>query len=344
MLSVKRTTLRTVALAALGLCLASPAIAEETTGAVSILMENDAFTGSDDAYSNGAGFIWTSREVGALSPDNPVRSWARLWSAMPGVSDPDAARYVSFTIAQEIHTPDDLSLATPPLDERPYAGMLYMDSVVYRRTPRMTDAWTLRLGMVGPASLAEQTQTEVHELIGADEPQGWDTQLPNELIVNLGYTAAFRGPSGDISDHIGWRLTPMLSADFGNYATVAGAGMMLEFGYNIPQSVGAVSSLRSGMNAGSVVGWSADETALSITGNVGLAGYAVGRFLPLDGTYFRHSRSVDYDPYVSILTLGATLRYSDYAVNFNVAISSDDAGAGGDNVEFGAVTVSRRFR
>jgi hypothetical protein len=73
-------------------------------------------------------------------------------------------------------------------------------------------------------------------------------------------------------------------------------------------------------------------------------GYAVERFLPLDGTFFRDSRSVDYDSLVTVLTVGATLRYGDYALNFNVAYSSDDTGGRGDGVEFGALTLSRRFR
>jgi len=80
MTPVKRLFQHTAALAALGLCLASPAVAEETTGAISVLIENDAFTGSDDAYSSGVGLIWTSREVGSLSPNNPARAWARVWS------------------------------------------------------------------------------------------------------------------------------------------------------------------------------------------------------------------------------------------------------------------------
>jgi hypothetical protein len=340
----KRRSRRTAALAALGFCLSSPAVAEETTGAISVLIENDAFTGSDDAYSNGAGLIWTSRDVNALSPDNPARAWARAWSIMPGVKDADAERYVSLTLAQEIHTPEDITLASPPLDDRPYAGMLYLDSVVYRRSSRMTDAWTLRLGVVGPASGADDTQTWFHNVIGADEPRGWHTQLPNEALINVGYTAAFFGPEGAMSDDVQWRVTPIVSADVGTYATVFGGGALFEFGYNLPQSAGAVSSLRSGMNAASVVGWKGDETRLSLTGNVGVAGYAVERFLPLDGTFFRDSRSVGYDPYVTVITVGATLRFANYALNFNVAYSSDNTGGRGDGVEFGTITLSKRFR
>jgi hypothetical protein len=260
------------------------------------------------------------------------------------ISDPSAERYVSLTLAQEIHTPEDITREIPPLDDRPYAGILYIDSVVYRRTARMNDAWTLRLGVVGPASHADDTQTWFHDLIGEVEPRGWHTQLPNELVVNLGYTANFKGPEGKLFEQLSWRITPTLSADAGTYAIAAGAGALVEVGFNLPRSAQSVSSLRSGLNSAGIVGWRDNETGLSISVNLGVAGYVVGRFLPLDGTAFRDSRSVDYDPYVTMVTTGATVRFADYALNFNVAYSSDDTGGRGDAVEFGALTLTRRFR
>jgi hypothetical protein len=343
MISAKTRLQRAIALAALGLCLSTAAAAEETRGVLSLTIENDIFTGSDDAYSHGAGLTWTSREVASLPHRSPVRAWARAWSLMLGVKDPDAERYVALSLAQEIHTPEDITLENPPQDDRPYAGILYVDSVVYRRTPRMNDAWTLRLGVVGPASHADDTQKWFHDLIDDDEPRGWHTQLPNELVVNLGYTADFRGPAGELSDSVSWRVRPMVTAEVGTYATVVGAGALLEFGYNLPRSTQGVSSLRNGLNAASVVGWRADEAELSVSGNIGLVGYVAERFLPLDGTISRDSRSVDYDPSIAVVTVGATARYRDYALNFNVAFSEGSIEGRGDVVEFGALTISRRF-
>ncbi len=325
------------------LCFSVATPNEKTTGALSVTIENDSFTGSDDAYSNGVGLTWTSRNTETLSSGNPVRAWANAWSVMPGVAQP-TERYVSLSIAQEIHTPEDITLESPPLDDRPYAGILYLDAVVYRRSPRMNDAWTLRVGVVGPASHADDTQIWFHDLIGADKPQGWRTQLPNEVIVNLGYTANFAGPAGEITDNVSWRITPTITAEAGTYATIVGAGALFEFGYNLPRSAQSVSSLRNGLNAASIVGWGEDETALSVSGNIGLAGYAVERFLPLDGTFFRDSRSVEYDPTIAVITVGATVRYADYAVNFNVAFSEGSIVGHGDVVEFGALTLSKRFR
>jgi lipid A 3-O-deacylase len=325
------------------LCVSTAAFNERTTGAISVTIENDSFTGSDDAYSNGVGLTWTSRNTETLSHRNPARAWAGAWSFLPGVRNPDE-RYVSLSIAQEMHTPEDITLQSPPLDDRPYAGVVFLDAVVYRRSPRMNDAWTLRLGVVGPASHADDTQTWFHDVVDADEPQGWETQLPNEVIVNLGYTANFAGPAGQISERISWRVTPTVTAEAGTYATVVGAGALFEFGYNLPRSAQSVSSLRNGLNAASVVGWGEDETELSVSGNIGLAGYAIERFLPLDGTYFRDSRSVGYDPTIAVVTAGATVRYGDYAVNFNVAFSEGSIEGRDEVVEFGALTISRRFR
>jgi hypothetical protein len=262
---------------------------------------------------------------------------------LPGVSGPETERYVSLTLAQEIHTPDDITLDSPRLDDQPYAGILYLDSVVYRQTPRMNDAWSLRLGVVGPASHADDTQTWFHDVIGADEPRGWDSQLPNEMIFNVGYTANFAGPSRNLTERVSWRVTPMLAAEAGTYATLVGAGAMFEFGYNMPEAAHAVSSLRNGLNAASMVGWRADERELSLVGNVGIAGYSVARFLPLDGTYFRDSRSVDYDHTIGVVSAGATVRYGDYALNFNLAFGESGVDGRDDTVEFGALTLSRRF-
>jgi hypothetical protein len=63
----------------------------------------------------------------------------------------------------------------------------------------------------------------------------------------------------------------------------------------------------------------------------------------LDGTYFRDSRSVDYDPTIAVVSAGTTVRYGDYALNFNLAFSESSINGREDTVEFGALTLSRRF-
>jgi hypothetical protein len=135
----------------------------------------------------------------------------------------------------------------------------------------------------------------------------------------------------------------MLTAEAGTYATLVGGGAMFEIGFIMPEAAHAVSSLRYGLIAACVVGWREDEREFSIVGNIGVAGYSVARILPLDGTYFRDSRSVDYGRTIGVVSAGATVRYGDYALNLNLAFSESSINGREDTVEFGALTLSRRF-
>jgi hypothetical protein len=54
-----------------------------------------------------------------------------------------------------MYTPRDITLANPPLDDRPYAGWLYATLGLGVETGRQLDQLALSLGVVGPESLAE---------------------------------------------------------------------------------------------------------------------------------------------------------------------------------------------
>ena len=44
-----------------------------------------------------------------------------------------------------------------------------------------------------------------------------------------------------------------------------------------------------------------------------------------------------------MVSAGPTVRYQDYALNFNLAFSESSINGREDTVEFGALTLSRRF-
>src|SRR3546814_17295330 len=79
-----------------------------------------------------------------------------------------------------MYTPDDVALRNPPLDDRPYAGWLYGSVGLIAETGRRLDQLELTLGVVGPASLAEQTQKLIHEITESQEPRGSDTHPQNK--------------------------------------------------------------------------------------------------------------------------------------------------------------------
>ena len=139
------------------------------TGTLSLVFENDLFYDTDRNYTNGVRASWLS------SPDGRP-AWAlRAARWFPLFPDGGAVR-TSYAVGQNMYTPEDIALRDPPLDDRPYAGWLYGSIGLIAETGRRLDQLELTLGVVGPASLAEQTQTFVHEITGSRGPRGWDTQ------------------------------------------------------------------------------------------------------------------------------------------------------------------------
>ena len=100
-------------LAALNLLGCSTTTGTSYDGAFSVLIENDTITGSDNNYTNGIGFSWTSNEVGHYDSDSFVRQWAEFWSFLPFVDPGESQTYASWTLGQEMHTPDDIADPTP---------------------------------------------------------------------------------------------------------------------------------------------------------------------------------------------------------------------------------------
>lgn len=288
--------------------------AQSTTpyrGALTLTLENDVGS-SDNNYTNGFGVTWVSNAIDTYEERSFVRRWGNFWSFLPFVGNEGYRTYVSWSLAQEMHTPDDITNPNPPLDDQPYAGVLYLDSVVYARKERWAHAWQLRVGVVGPASQADNVQKWVHSVTGSDEPMGWNTQLPDELVLNIGYTGTYLLAKGDVGKSASWRVIPVAYAGLGNYFTGAGLGLYGEVGWNLVDAFGGT-ALRLGFNAASTVGVGPVEGwSVSLSG--GVAGFGVAYYLPLDGTLFKDSRSVDTEPFIGMATLGISVRHRGFSL------------------------------
>jgi hypothetical protein len=71
--------------------------------------------------------------------------------------------------------------------DRPYAGCISVNSfrIATDEKKRRRISTSLVLGLIGPAAQWEPVQTFLHKhLIPAPQPQGWDHQINNDLILN----------------------------------------------------------------------------------------------------------------------------------------------------------------
>ena len=190
-----------------------------------------------------------------------------------------------------------------PWTTSPTPACLYVDSLLYARKERWTHVWELKLGVVGPASQADNVQKDFHDLIGGDEPMGWDTQLPNEPVINIGYTVAHLAAAGHAGGSAQWRVVPVGTVGVGNVLHRRRSSASTEKSAGISWTPWVEPALRTGFNAASTVGVGPVK-GWSVSFFGGLGGYGVAHYLPLDGTVFHDSRSVDSEPFIGTGSLG----------------------------------------
>lgn len=313
----------------------------EHAGALTVTIENDSFTGSDNNYTNGIGVGWSTDEVATYGEGSFVRGWADFWSFLPFVMDGGHRTYASWTVGQEMHTPDDISDPHPPGTDQPYAGVLYLDSVFAARSENWEHRWNLRLGVVGPASHADDMQIWFHDVVGADEPLGWDEQLPDELLVNVGYDAAHLLVESDLPTSAKFRLVPVGGVAVGNYFTGASLGLYSEVGWNLVDAFG-ISALRGGLDTATTIGVGpVDDWSLSLFTSVG--GFGIAHYLPLDGTVFQDSPSVDSEPFVGSMSFGLTLRHGRFVFGLAQTYTSEAFETQTEDAEYGTVSLGWFF-
>jgi len=107
---------------------------------------------------------------------------------------------LNLSAGQLAYTPRDAKIAAPQPDQRPWAGMLYAAASVHRLSDGFFRSVELKLGVIGPGSLARQAQTGIHRLTGSDRPAGWGNQLRPRPAIEIDAVGSLRlatfGPLG----------------------------------------------------------------------------------------------------------------------------------------------------
>jgi len=185
-------------------------------GALSFYFENDAFTGTDRDYTNGARISWTSPNLKRFSDDTNVGSVAGWFDDAPGTGDSSYERNVAISIGQSMFTPVDVRNQALVLNERPYAGWLYVGLGLVWKKPTVKNTLLFNVGVVGPWSLAEEAQRAAHDSLGQRSPAGWDNQLRNEVGITASYERKWRIRDQHSTGGVNWDFLPYAGATLGN--------------------------------------------------------------------------------------------------------------------------------
>jgi hypothetical protein len=204
-------------------------------------------------------------------------------------------------------TPNDITLANPPVNDRPYAGFLFGALGVVGDDGTHLDQVQLTLGVTGPASLTEETQKFIHAIVHARKPGGWHYQLRDESGLVIQYERTSKmvhrlpllGLSFDAEPHFGGTI--------GNVWDYVNLGGMTRLGFDIPEDYGPMRIQPS--LPGSDYFEPQPGADLGAYLFAGVEGRAVARNLFLDGNSFEASRSVSKMNLVGDLVMGAAVTF-----------------------------------
>jgi len=301
-------------------------------GIFSIVVENDIYQ-SDRYYTNGVKLSW-------LTESDDIPNWVTKAASHFPLFPIDSDLRANFTLGQNMYTPADIKLENPPRNDRPYAGWLYGSVGLIAETGNRLDQLELTIGAIGPNTFAEETQKTVHQLIGSDEPQGWDTQLSNEIGVILMYQRSLRSYVSESFLGVPFDITPNIGFSLGNVYTYANAGAVLRYGLHLPMDYGPPRIQPSLPGSGFFV----PQKKLGWYLFAGFDGRAVARNIFLDGNTFAKSRSVEKEPLVLDVQAGIAVVKGNIRISYiNVIRTKEFEHQKSSGQSFGTVSLSVQF-
>jgi len=325
--------------------LTQDAPAEPNQSTCGLYLENDYFAGTDSGYSSGLKLYWSS----GIQDAYPKDVWPHRWlypliKHFPFEKQPDCQRNITFSLGQNIFTPEDIETEEVVEDDRPYAGITYASLGFHNRLMRQMDSVEVSMGLVGPSSYAEECQKAVHRVFDDIEPQGWDNQLNNEPILGLVYEHKKKLTHPDLSGGFGYDTILNTGGGLGNALTYYNLGLMFRTGWNLPNDFGVMPIRPISSFNGAVEnkdGRLSSEIGIQFFASV--EGRAVLRNIFLDGNTFSDSHSVDKKPVVGDLMTGVNVNLGQGQLSFAYVTRSKEFETQNKAQKFASINLSYAY-
>lgn len=305
---------------------------------VTLVVENDLLGGKGDDANYTSGIRLSYFDVNADLPDFAYQ----VGEAIP-TFEINETTSVFYSLGQNIYTPRNIEQRAQDPNDRPWAGHLYGSMGLVSITDDHMDEVEVSVGVVGPASLAEQSQKFVHKRIttNSPEPLGWDNQLENEPTLGVGWVRRYpRYTNVDVGG-LSLAAAPYFGATIGNVYTFANTGLNLRLTPSDDQWQDAPARVRPAMPGTGFFDIPQDKLSWYLF--AGADGRAVGRNIFLDGNSFNNSHSVDKKHFVADLNAGAALTFGSYRASYTLVYRTPEFDGQKDNTVFGALSLGYKF-
>ncbi len=312
-----------------------------------ITEENDYFAGTDEHYTNGIKLNWISRDLKGYVEDERLPRFVMPYlGVLPFVNRPGQVYNIGIALGQNMYVPQNTRATYPLPNDRPYAGWTYVSLAVHAKTPTQLDTIETSVGIIGPSSLAGETQNTYHSLIGIQRVEGWNNQLKNEPGVLLTWQRTLRVKRVDFGHDMAWDLLPHLRTTLGNVQTLAAVGFETRLGYRLPWDFGT-----SLIQPGGGVSAPADpddprlrqDTSFGLHVFAGAEARAVARNIFLDGNTWQDSMSVTKKPFVADIMAGVGLVMGRFKLTYTQVYRTEEFEKQNGPQKFGSVSLAMTF-
>lgn len=330
------------------LCSLQPVFSQE--GSLTFQLDNDLFANTDKDYTNGArlSYITGGRQA---SDFTDMESWLesvqnRAPDIITGLYAPEDPVYnYGFSVTQLMFTPTDFEPAEPPPGQHPYVGWLAFGFSLHAKDANATNSIELSLGTTGKNAFAETTQDFVHSVRDIEKFNGWDSQMPSELTLNLFFTQKrrlFKDEPTDVffgMDGFGeWRVA------LGNYKTGLDIGFVNRVGFNLPVEF---SDPRLGPTSYSHDIFDTQLTNTSNWSGYGLFGArasAIWHDIALDGPLFRDfEMGINKKGFLGEAYIGGAIRFKKWELSYSHTFRTKEFDEQPNGAQFGSLALRIRY-
>lgn len=288
-----------------------------------------AGTPTDRQYVNGLYLGWMSPTT--MVPPALARLGHTLWGG--------GEQRIGVALFQQIYTPTDTQAVPPLRYDRPYAGFLGANFTLMSDTDDTRSVLMATVGVVGPASGAENLQEGFHDLIDQSSPKGWSYQVPNTPAIEVLHERTWRLAMGDVGG-METDALPSLTVGLGDVRDYVQTGVVIRIGQGLNADFG-VPRLRPGLSGGDVF---QPTRPFSWYIFAGADAQAVGYDLLLQSHPFRGGPAVNPTWDVGELEGGLALMYHGVRLTFAyVAQTQEYHTQSGGLHQFGSAALSVRF-
>ncbi len=314
---------------------------EGARSTVTVYLENDIFSRTDQNYTHGCGVAWISGDFAAdRKAPFPTRPFFNLLSLM---GTGGGSRNISLSLRQNIYTPENIDETRLIRYDQPYAGVTFFPIGFHEKNFSNMNSLELDIGMIGPHSYADRSQKKLHELLDSKSPNGWNNQINDEFIVNINFDRRWRLLKKEIKGKFGYDILPHLGGGIGNMRSYFNAGAQARFGWALPDNFGSYiiqPGCECAVPDGNKKAGKKNYPLFSFHLYTTIDGQAVLRDIFLDGNTFRKSHKVEKLPLVGALTLGSAVQVYRFKIDYSYVILTKMFRTQNASHLFGGITLS----